>query len=268
MRCGLACGVMVFLAVLAMPVSRAGEVEDPAARVVIDTLDVSQSSWLKSATFQAEVGDDAGMLVVQIGDKKTTYIDVPVTVWMSFKKAESPGSFYNDHIKQQYEREEGSPLWAKHDFALDEPVTAPVQCAFNEECEPVILRQINQAHTSILVAAYAFTRSRIASALVAAHQRGVGVKVKVDAQQGEYPLARKQLAYLEKNGIPVQRIVMKGKYAAQHNKFLVVDDRFVITGSYNFTTTAGVANWENIVWLDSPETAKRYAAAWTTIESE
>lgn len=240
----------------------------PDARMVTDTLDVSRSSWIKSATFQTEVGSDVGQLVVQIGDKKTTYIDVPVKVWMSFKNAESPGSFYNDHIKQQYEREVGAPLSETYDFVLDEPVHGPIQCAFNEECEPVILRQINEARSSVLVAAYAFTRSRIASALVAARQRGVDIKVKVDAQQGDYPLARKQLAYLEKNDIPVQRIVMRGKYAAQHNKFLVVDNRFVITGSYNFTTTAGVANWENIVWVDSPEIAKRYSAAWAAITSE
>ena len=262
-----ACGVLV----LSKDKARARPVRGRGAgrpRVVSDSLDVSRSSWIESAVFQAEVGDDTGMLVVQIGGRKITYVDVPVAVWMSFKTAESPGSFYNDQIKQQYEREEGTPLWVKHDFALDAPVTAPVQCAFNEECEPVILRQLNAAERSVLVAAYAFTRSRIVSALASAHRRGVDVRVKVDAQQGDYPLARKQLAYLEKSGVPVQRIVMKGKYAAQHNKFLVVDDRYVITGSYNFTTTAGVANWENNVWMDAPEIAKRYAAAWAAIESE
>ncbi len=92
--------------------------------------------------------------------------------------------------------------------------------------------------------------------------------MKMDARQAEYPLAARQIEYLQRRGVPVTRITMRGEYSAMHNKFMVVDGRYVIAGSYNFTTTAGAANWENVVWMDSPEIASRYAQAWERITSE
>ena len=242
--------------------------DQEARRLVEESVDTSKSSWIEHASFAKEAGADTGLLAVQIGGEKITYMDVPVSVWQDFKQAESFGRFYDEHIKGCYEREHGEPLWKKYDFAAPSAVEAKVQCAFNEECEPLILRYVEGARESIRVAAYAFTRTRIAAALVSAHGRGVDVRVKVDARQAEYPLAAKMLNYLARNGIPVERIAMRGDYAAMHNKFMVIDGRYVIAGSYNFTTTAGVANWENVMWADSPEIAAQYTRAWDAITSQ
>ena len=235
------------------------------ARLIEERLDTSRSSWIESAVYYREADRDTGFLAITIGGEKVTYLEVPVATWRAFKESDSLGNFYGKHIKQKFEREPGEPLWKQHDTQPVAPTPVQAQCAFNEECEPVILRQIDNAQTSILVAAYAFTRTSVAAALVQARRRGVDVRMKVDRRQAEYPLATKQLAYLEKNGVPVQRIDMTGEYAAMHNKFLVVDRRFVITGSYNFTTTAQIANWENIIRVDSPDMATAYAAAWEAI---
>ena len=94
------------------------------------------------------------------------------------------------------------------------------------------------------------------------------MRVKVDARQAEYPAAAAQLAYLERKGIPVARIALQGEYSAMHNKFLVIDRRVVVAGSYNFTTTATVSNWENALGVDSADLAARYVPAWEEIVSE
>ncbi len=232
-----------------------------------EVLDTSKSSWIEAASFVCETGSETGLLIIQVKGEKITYIDVPVAAWNEFKQSESLGKYYTDHIKQKYEREVGEPLWKRFDFMTGGIVDARVRCAFNEECEPIILDAIRSAKKSIRVAAYAFTRSRIAAALVGARYRGVDVRVKVDARQAQYSLAVKQLDYMARKGVSVARIVMEGEYAAMHNKFVVIDEQFVIAGSYNFTTTAGVANWENIVWIDSPEIAARYLQAWDAIAS-
>ncbi len=43
-----------------------------------------------------------------------------------------------------------------------------------------------------------------------------------------------------------------------HNKLIIVDDRYVITGSLNFSTSAEESNDENVVILDNPEIARLY----------
>ena len=242
--------------------------EGQTNRFVEDVLDTSKSSWIDSARYIRDAETGAGYLVLGIKGEKATYVDVPSGVWENFKKAESLGQFFTKEIKGKYEREEGEPLWTRHASVAVDPVDARVECAFNEDCEPLVLKTIAAARESIFVAAYAFTRTHIAEALVAAHARGADVRVKVDVRQAEYPAAAAQLAYLERNGIPVTRISLQGEYSAMHNKFLVVDRRFVVAGSYNFTTTASVSNWENVMGVDSPEIAARYIRAWDEIASE
>jgi len=43
-----------------------------------------------------------------------------------------------------------------------------------------------------------------------------------------------------------------------HNKVIVVDERFVITGSFNFSTNAEESNDENVIIIDNPEIARLY----------
>lgn len=259
--CLWACRAALLLALSAVT-ARAGT---GTAHRVEEQMDVSQSSWIERASFSREADSDTGFLSIRIKGEDITYLDVPVATWEAFKQADSRGAFYGRNIKQRFERENHSPLWEIYDAPAPTEALTRVSCAFNEECEPMVLRRIDAAQRSIRMAAYAFTRTRIAAALANARRRGVDVRVKVDARQARYPLADRALAYLERNGIPVQRIEMSGEYAAMHNKFLVVDGRIVLTGSYNFTTTAQVANWENLVDIESPELAAGYARTWEMI---
>jgi phosphatidylserine/phosphatidylglycerophosphate/cardiolipin synthase-like enzyme len=50
----------------------------------------------------------------------------------------------------------------------------------SQDCTGLIVNEIAQAHSEILVQAYSFTSVPILSALKAAHDRGVDVKVIVD----------------------------------------------------------------------------------------
>ncbi len=238
------------------------------ARLVEDVMDVSKSSWIEHASFVKEAGSPTGFLFVRINGENLTYSDVPVVVWMAFKDAESPGRFYGEQIKGRYDRFEGEPLWKRCDSRVEAPVDAMVQCAFNEDCETLLLRAIESARESIYVAAYAFTRTRIAAALVSAKARGVKVEVKMDSVQAEQAGAVRRIDYLRRNDIPVSLIVVKGEYAAMHNKFMVFDERKVLAGSYNYSTTATLSNWENMLAVDSSEIAAQYLAAWRDIASE
>jgi phosphatidylserine/phosphatidylglycerophosphate/cardiolipin synthase-like enzyme len=43
-----------------------------------------------------------------------------------------------------------------------------------------------------------------------------------------------------------------------HNKVVIVDERYVVTGSLNFSTNAETSNDENVLIIDNPEIAKLY----------
>jgi len=45
-----------------------------------------------------------------------------------------------------------------------------------------------------------------------------------------------------------------------HNKFMVVDTYFVLTGSFNWTFQAGSSNQENLLVVDHPFYVERYTA--------
>lgn len=241
---------------------------DAATDVVRESLDASRSSWIQHIAYERTATSEVGRLTVRINGEDIIYLDVPTHVWEDFKNAESLGAFYGKHIKQRYERIQGIPLAERVETPPSAIATAIVECAFNEECESLLLRVLSMAQERVRVAAYAFTRARVAAALVEARARGADVRVKMDARQAEYPGSQRVIDLLRKNDIPVQLILVKGDYAAMHNKFVVVDGRYVAAGSYNFTTTAGSANWENLLLVDSPEIAAQYEAAWQTIVSE
>jgi len=240
---------------------------DAAGRFEKEELPNLDSSWLGSVIYYREIGTDSGMLAVEIKGERITYLDVPVETWEELKAAESAGRFYGERIKQKYERVQGDPLWMKFKSEESGLLQASVRCAFNEECETLILEALGEAKRSIYIAAYAFTRTKIAGALVQARRRGIDVRIKMDSRQAEYPLAQRRVDFLQRNGIPVTLIQMEGDHAAMHNKFMVIDEQRVITGSFNYTTTAVLASWENVLQVDSPEIASRYRAYWDDIFS-
>ena len=129
--------------------------------------------------------------------------------------------------------------------------------------ERLVLGAIAGARHSIRVAAYGFTASAVAKALIAAHRRGVAVQVLVDWRanfEEDRRYARHAIGALQLAGVAVRAI---DAYPIFHDKFMVIDDRTVQTGSYNYTVAAARYNAENVlvVWND-PALAKAYVRDW------
>jgi phosphatidylserine/phosphatidylglycerophosphate/cardiolipin synthase-like enzyme len=128
-----------------------------------------------------------------------------------------------------------------------------------DDAESAIAQTLQQAREEVLVLAYTFTNKKIAEALLAAHKRGVSVRVIADPDQMNRTAAQK-ISVLAKGGIPV---LLDKKHQAQHNKVMVIDARTVITGSFNFTVAAQRHNAENVLILrNQPALAKAYIENW------
>ncbi|SNS36917.1 PLD-like domain-containing protein [Noviherbaspirillum humi] len=145
------------------------------------------------------------------------------------------------------------------------PLHGTVQAAFApwDDSEALIEDALGTARRDILVQAYLLTSKRIGAALLAAHRRGVAVRILADADQHE-KTPSSQLPKLAAAGLPIW---LETRYQNAHNKIIVIDahgaEPAVITGSYNFTWTAQHKNAENLLIIrGSPELALRYASNW------
>ncbi|OYV29638.1 MAG: endonuclease [Thiomonas sp. 20-64-9] len=142
---------------------------------------------------------------------------------------------------------------------------AAVSSAFSPEGDALalVIQAIDQAHSSIHMAAYLLTSSEVARALVQAKKRGVAVQVLLD-WKGNFDedarYARHAIGILRNAGIAVRSI---DAYAIFHDKYMVIDRRTVQTGSFNYTYSAAHRNAENVlvVW-NAPGLAARYLADW------
>lgn len=135
-----------------------------------------------------------------------------------------------------------------------------IEVAFSPhgEATELVIKGIDSARTSIRVSSYSFTSKPIADALVRAHERGIDVKVLMDKSQKSQ--RHGAASYLAEMGVPLR---IDARHAIYHNKFLIIDDRHVETGSFNYTSAAQRRNAENVllVW-NNPSLAHQYADDW------
>jgi phosphatidylserine/phosphatidylglycerophosphate/cardiolipin synthase-like enzyme len=128
-----------------------------------------------------------------------------------------------------------------------------------EKCTDLIVKQIDEAKKSIYVQAYGLTSQPIIEAVGNAKSRGLEVKVILD-KVNETEKQGNGAKYLRSKNIDV---LIDNKVAIAHNKVMVIDDKNIITGSFNFTKSAQDKNAENVlIILDDQNVAKKYIANW------
>ena len=130
---------------------------------------------------------------------------------------------------------------------------APPRQGDPDPIDQALLGLINSARVSVECAFYELELPAAADALIARHNAGVRVGVVSDSDYAERPAMRRCIAA----GIPA---VFDGRPAFMHDKFCVVDGRFVWTGSTNITENCMYRNNNNAVLVDSAELARDFAA--------
>ena len=113
---------------------------------------------------------------------------------------------------------------------------AKTQVCFSiyDDPEAVIIEHLSKAEQSIHIAMYFFTDSQLAREVVKAKNRGVEVNIYLDSSQvdAQYSKAR----FLINEGI--ENIRISSNSNLMHNKFAIIDNSIVLTGSYNWTASA------------------------------
>lgn len=116
--------------------------------------------------------------------------------------------------------------------------------AFFDDIEDHIINELRSATERILVAAAWFTNQRLGQVLIERRCKYIDVEVLVDDNLANRKSSA--LKMLSNGTVSVSFVKNLGAdRALMHNKFAVIDNQRVITGSYNWTVNAN-ANDENI----------------------
>ncbi|MDH4089355.1 MAG: phospholipase D-like domain-containing protein [Cyclobacteriaceae bacterium] len=135
--------------------------------------------------------------------------------------------------------------WVKNVNSALVASTADKSDAFfspGDACRDTIIKQINGAITRIKICVFTISDDRISHAIMTSHRKGLDIKVITDNDKS-FDMGS-DVGRLAQAGIAVK---MDSTPNHMHHKFMVVDDRALITGSYNWTQSAARYNHENIL---------------------
>jgi len=121
-----------------------------------------------------------------------------------------------------------------------------------DNCAYYVAEEIKKAKNNVYFMTFSFTNSKIATAIILKHYQGLDIKGVFEARQvskySKYNL-------LEYQGIDVKKDNNK---ANMHHKVFIIDNKTVITGSFNPTEGADTRNDENILIMHDKRIANLF----------
>jgi phosphatidylserine/phosphatidylglycerophosphate/cardiolipin synthase-like enzyme len=135
-----------------------------------------------------------------------------------------------------------------------------------QNCEQFVVEAIKRLGTKrILVQAYGFTSPPILQALADAKTADKTREVRVILDDSNEQERYTGATFMINHGVPV---LIDHEPAIAHSKIMIFDECHVLTGSFNFTTSAQRRNTENVILVENDcEVGKDYIANWKTRES-
>ena len=167
-------------------------------------------------------------------------------------------------------------MFIEHQFGAGSPANTPypavdingipleVYFSPDDGVENRLVELVHNAQTSITVMVFSFTSDALAEALLEQAKNGVRVRVVLDEEQagsntgGEYQR-------LKDAGIDVR---LDGITGQMHHKVLVVDEKWVALGSYNFSRSAEVRNDENLIIAEDAVLAEKFLGEFEKINEQ
>ncbi|MFN8534574.1 MAG: phospholipase D-like domain-containing protein [Dehalococcoidia bacterium] len=116
-----------------------------------------------------------------------------------------------------------------------------------------VVAAIRQARSSIYFMAFQFTNDEIGQAMIDRSRDRVQVAGVFERTGSETQFS--EFRRLQEAGIEVYQ---DGNPYIMHHKVIVIDERIVLTGSYNFTDNAERSNDENLLFIEDAGLARKY----------
>lgn len=121
-----------------------------------------------------------------------------------------------------------------------------------DSCKDHVLEGLERARDNIRFMTFSFTDDDIGNLLIKKHNQGVDVTGLFEKFQNS---TWNEYEKLKQNGLDVNWDENKNN---MHHKVFIIDEKVVITGSYNPTKSANTVNDENIVVIHDKDIAQKY----------
>ena len=194
------------------------------------------------------------------------------TVWTGSTNITRNGIFRNNNnvivvesppVAAIFERE-FNEMWAgefgpRSTSTLGEQATTiqgtPVEILFAAEDEVMdeLVPLIEQSRDNIKFMAFSFTHDDLGNAMLAKAADGVDVSGIFETRGSETEYSELPKMYC--NDLSVRQ---DGNPRTFHHKTIIIDDRIVITGSFNFSDNANDSNDENVIIINNADIAQQY----------
>jgi phosphatidylserine/phosphatidylglycerophosphate/cardiolipin synthase-like enzyme len=143
-----------------------------------------------------------------------------------------------------------------------EPSILAVRLSPRGGCAAQVTYWLGRANSSVHILIYSFTLDSIGDAVLAAHQRGIEIKVVFEKQQvSQYS----EYFRLAAAGVQVRNDTNPD---LMHHKVAIIDGYIVLIGSFNWSASAEDGNNENLLVIRSAELAatleREFQRIWTT----
>lgn len=148
---------------------------------------------------------------------------------------------------------EGSP--ADTPYPAITVADTAIECYFAPEdhVERAVVAHLRKTERAIDFMAFSFTSVPIARAMAEELSEGARVRGVIERRNAGASHSRDD--FLRERGAEV---FLDTNPDTMHHKVIVVDERLVMTGSYNFSANAEKRNDENLIVLHNPEIARRF----------
>lgn len=172
-------------------------------------------------------------------------------------------AWYTEEFEQMWRGGKFHKLKSSSGHKRVELSNATVDLRFSPQDDPMrfgVRPLIKDAATRIDIAIFFLTHKHLVEDLIAAHRRGVKVRVVIDSTGARNEYSKHEL--LRAAGIPVKVENWGGK---MHMKSAAIDGKHVVAGSMNWTSSGEYNNDENTLLIASTELAAQYHAFFDTM---
>jgi len=121
------------------------------------------------------------------------------------------------------------------------------------DCTSSIINFIKSAKKSLFICVFTISDNEISKQILAKHQEGVDIKIITDNEK-QFDKGS-DIQELSEAGIKVK---IDETRHHMHHKFAIADEKYLLTGSYNWTRSAAMYNQENLLILNDDFAVKRY----------
>lgn len=146
-----------------------------------------------------------------------------------------------------------TPLDGENTFTVGTTKISAYFSPQDKTVEKALVPLVENAQSYIYLPVFVITHKKLTQALIDAKNRGVDVKIILDATSVRSNHTTHEI--LREAGIPLKTENYAGKV---HNKSMIIDDKYVITGSMNFSNSGENRNDENCLVIENSELAKFY----------